>query len=118
MSKSENPARGSDAIEFLKEICTPEELSAAEMTVQLVAALVEARTRKRLTQKALAERCGLPQPSLARIESGSSTPRIDTLCRVARALDLVVCLQPKGGGASGGNPVSGGVFSRNRVHIH
>lgn len=102
-----NPARGSDAIEFLKEICTPEELSAVEMKAQIVATLIEARTRKGLTQKALAERCGLPQPSLARIESGSSTPRIDTFCRVARALGLEVCLQPKGAGATGGDPVFG-----------
>ena len=102
-----NPARGSDAIEFLEEICTPEELSASEMTAQIVATLIEARTRKGLTQKALAERCGLPQPSLARIESGSSTPRIDTLCRVARALDLVPCLRPKGVWVSIGNSVFG-----------
>lgn len=47
--------------------------------------LRQARRRARLTQRALAERCGLPQPGIARIESGRVVPRVDTLDRLLRA---------------------------------
>ena len=42
-------------------------------------ALRSARRRSGLTQRQLAERCRVPQPTIARIESGAVTPRVDTL---------------------------------------
>jgi transcriptional regulator with XRE-family HTH domain len=38
-----------------------------------------ARRKKGLTQRAVALAAGVPQPSVARIESGKVTPRADTL---------------------------------------
>lgn len=38
-----------------------------------------------MTQRELAEASGTPQPSIARIERGSSIPRVDTLARILRA---------------------------------
>jgi transcriptional regulator with XRE-family HTH domain len=54
-----------------------------------------ARTRARLTQRALAERAGVPQPVIARIESGASRPRIDTVDRVLRACGAELTLRPR-----------------------
>jgi transcriptional regulator with XRE-family HTH domain len=55
--------------------------------------LRDARRRSGLTQRALARRAGVPQPTVARIESGVVTPRVDTLDRLlavcGRALDSV-----------------------------
>ncbi len=52
-----------------------------------------ARARAGVTQRALAERTGVPQPTIAAIESGAQDPRYKTLDRVLRAcgqgLDLV-----------------------------
>lgn len=88
-------ARGSDAVAFLNEICTPAEIEAADMKARLVAALIAARDGRNLTQKKLADACGLPQPSLARIERGTTVPRIDTFCKIVSSLGLEVVLRPK-----------------------
>lgn len=48
----------------------------------------EVRSKKNITQNELAEILGISQPSMAAIESG--IPRIDTLCRIAAALDTSV----------------------------
>ncbi|CAN5140576.1 hypothetical protein BH18CHL2_BH18CHL2_04450 [soil metagenome] len=52
-----------------------------------------ARARAGLTQRALAERAGLPQPTVAAIERGHQDPRYRTLARLLLAcgqdLDLV-----------------------------
>lgn len=47
--------------------------------------LREARRGARLSQRELAVRAGLPQPSVARIESGAVEPRVDTLDRLLAA---------------------------------
>lgn len=54
-----------------------------------------ARRRAGLTQRALAERAGVPQPSVARIESGASIPRADTLQRLLRAADQDLEVEPR-----------------------
>ena len=47
--------------------------------------LREARRRAGLTQRDLAERAGLPQSTIGRIEAGSIDPRASTLRRLLRA---------------------------------
>lgn len=47
-------------------------------------ALREARRRAGLTQRQLAQRTNVPQPAIARIESGRVSPRVDTLDRLLR----------------------------------
>lgn len=44
-----------------------------------------ARRKARLTQRELAERAGVAQPTVARIESGAVAPRVDTLNTLLRA---------------------------------
>ena len=50
-----------------------------------------------LSQAELAELTGTTQSAIARLEAGGRPPRIDTLLRIAEALDceLVVDLQPR-----------------------
>jgi ribosome-binding protein aMBF1 (putative translation factor) len=59
--------------------------------------VVDQRRRRRLSQAALAELVGTTQSAIARLESGGRPPRIDTLQRIAEALDceLVVSLRPR-----------------------
>ena len=45
------------------------------------------RTELELTQSALAERAGVSQPLIARIEGGDVDPRLSTLRRIVDALD-------------------------------
>ncbi len=46
------------------------------------------RTEQHLSQRALAEKLGMTQPQIARIEAGEHNPTIDTLARIAQALDI------------------------------
>jgi len=46
------------------------------------------RTEHGLSQRALAQRLGMTQPQLARLEAGEHNPTIDTLARIADALDI------------------------------
>jgi predicted transcriptional regulator len=48
--------------------------------------LVEARTEQGLTQKELAERTGIRQPNISRLEHGQCSPTLDTLNALARGL--------------------------------
>ena len=59
--------------------------------------VAEQRLARGLSQKQLAERCGTTQSAIARLEAGGRPPRIDTLLRIANALDceLVVELRPR-----------------------
>ncbi|WP_432648448.1 helix-turn-helix domain-containing protein [Mitsuokella sp.] len=41
-----------------------------------------------ISQRMLAERCGLPQSSVARIETLKTTPKLDTLVKLMQALNL------------------------------
>jgi predicted transcriptional regulator len=55
------------------------------------------RLQMRLSQRELAELCGTTQSAIARLERGGRPPRIDTLLRIAEALEceLVVDLLPR-----------------------
>ena len=59
--------------------------------------VAERRREWGVSQKGLAELCGTTQSAIARLERGGRPPRIDTLLRIADALDcdLVVDLQPR-----------------------
>ena len=58
--------------------------------------VAERRVAMNMSQRELAELCGTTQSSIARLERGGRPPRIDTLLRIAEALDceLVVDLKP------------------------
>jgi transcriptional regulator with XRE-family HTH domain len=63
-----------------------------------VAEQVAAQRRARdLSQAELAELTGTTQSAIARLEGGGRPPRIDTLLRIAEALDceLIVELRPR-----------------------
>ncbi|MDR0446932.1 MAG: helix-turn-helix domain-containing protein [Oscillospiraceae bacterium] len=47
-------------------------------------AIIEARVGQNLTQKELAERCGIRQSNLSRIETGNSSPTVATLQQIAK----------------------------------
>jgi ribosome-binding protein aMBF1 (putative translation factor) len=56
------------------------------------------RAERGLSQRELAELTGTTQSAIARLERGGRPPRIDTLMRIADALDcdLAVELRPRG----------------------
>jgi predicted transcriptional regulator len=64
---------------------------------QIAGKVAEQRRGRNLSQRELAELTGTTQSAIARLESGGRPPRIDTLLRIAEALDceLVVDLRPR-----------------------
>lgn len=56
-----------------------------------------ARRSAGLSQRELAERVGAAQPTVARIESGSTVPRADTLARLLQACGLRLTVEPSRG---------------------
>jgi len=59
--------------------------------------VAERRLEKNFSQRQLAELCGTTQSAIARLERGGRPPRIDTLLRIADALEceLIVDLVPR-----------------------
>jgi len=59
--------------------------------------VVERRRVLSLSQRELADLCGTTQSAIARLERGQRPPRVDTLMRIANALDceLVVELRSR-----------------------
>lgn len=61
------------------------EYDALEEEFALVAAMLDARSKAGLTQAQVAERMGVKQPVVAKIEGGKSNVSFDTLKRYAHA---------------------------------
>jgi len=67
------------------------------LTRALAVQVTAERVRRGLTQVELAALCGTTQSAVARLEKGTRPPRLDTLLRIANALDceLEVHLRPR-----------------------
>lgn len=57
-----------------------------EPEYQLVKSLIEIRVKKNLSQGELAEKVGMKQPVISRIESMRSLPSVATLKKISKAL--------------------------------
>jgi ribosome-binding protein aMBF1 (putative translation factor) len=72
---------------------------------QIATQVIEQRRARGLSQAELAGLVGTTQSAIARLESGGRPPRIDTLLRIANALDceLAVELRPRTGSTGRGS---------------
>jgi transcriptional regulator with XRE-family HTH domain len=59
--------------------------------------LRDARLAAELTQRELARRTGIAQPTIARIEAGRASPRIETLERLLAACGARLAVEPAAG---------------------
>lgn len=64
------------------------DLAEIEEQAKIISAVIEQRNALGLSQRDLAEICGIPQSSVARIESFQTTPNLSTLLKILRALGL------------------------------
>lgn len=62
------------------------EYEAQRPEYEAIRAVIAARLACNMTQKELAEKTGIRQSNISRIESGSASPTIDTLARIAAGL--------------------------------
>lgn len=62
--------------------------------VRIIDTLIEERNRQGKTQRDIAEATGFPQSVIARLESKKVTPKLDTLLKVAAALNQSIAVVP------------------------
>ena len=69
----------------------------SEPEMNIIRAIVDARNQQKLTQKELAERTGIAQTEISRIESGARNPSLKILQRLADGMGMVlkVSFEPK-----------------------
>jgi len=75
------------------------EYDALEDEFNLARTVIALRTESGLTQRDLAERVGIKQPQLARIEAGRQIPKLETLALLAEGAGYIVEINfvPKSG---------------------
>ncbi len=66
----------------------------SESCAIIIDILIEQRQNKGMTQKELAQASNLTQSVIARLESKKTTPRLDTLLKIASALGCNVDVVP------------------------
>lgn len=76
-----------------KKIQDPEFVKAYEEIqpeMNVIRAMIEARTSLNLTQKELSERTGIAQTEISRLENGTRNPSIKLLQRLAEGMGMVL----------------------------
>lgn len=66
----------------------------ADAEAEVISAMIRRRAELGLTQRELAALCGIPQVSIARIETGRTTPRLSTLTKILGILGLSLYVGP------------------------
>lgn len=86
--------------ELEQEFYTAEEIEASNIRVALISAIVKARKERGISQRDLESLSGLKQPAIARMESGTASPTLDTLIKVllplGKTLSIVDISKGKG----------------------
>ncbi len=79
--------------ELLKDKEVAKEYKRLAPKYELMAQLIEARLKKGLSQKQLAEKVGTKQSAIARLEGGRANPTLSFLEKVTQALDSNLRIQ-------------------------
>ena len=79
--------------EKLKDPELKKEYDALEPEFSIIQAMIDARKESGLTQKQLADRTGITQADISRLENGSANPSLRTLQRLAAGMGMRVHLE-------------------------
>ena len=80
--------------EVRPELYTAEEIRESNLRVAIIAELIKARQEKQITQRQLEELSGVKQPIISRMESGETSPQLDTILRVLAPLGKTLAVVP------------------------
>ena len=69
------------------------EYEAIQPEMDVIRAIVEARTSQNLTQKELAERTGINQADISKLENGTRNPSVNLLKRLAEGMGMVLKIE-------------------------
>lgn len=69
------------------------EYEAIQPEMDVIRAIVEARTSQNLTQKELAERTGINQADISKLENGTRNPSVNLLKRLADGMGMTLKIE-------------------------
>lgn len=78
----------------------PEEIEASNIRAALIGEMIKARKEQKISQRDLESMSGLKQPAIARMETGASSPTLDTLIKVLLPLGKTLSIVPIAKGKS------------------
>ena len=76
------------------DLFTPEEIAESDLRVALMEEIIAARKEQEISKREQGKLTGIKQPVIARIESGQSSPRIDTLVKLLAPLGKTIAVVP------------------------
>ena len=79
--------------EQLKDEEFKKEYEAIQPEMDVIRAIVDARNSQNLTQKELAERTGINQADISKIENGTRNPSLNLLKRMADGMGMVLKIE-------------------------
>ena len=88
------PPIGRSWDEVRAQLLTPEEIAESNLRVALMGELIRARQEKGISQKKLEKLSGVKQPVIARMETGKTSPQLDTVMKVLHALGKTLAIVP------------------------
>ena len=79
--------------EQLKDDDFRKEYEAIQPEMDVIRAIVDARTSQNLTQKELAERTGINQADISKLENGTKNPSVNLLKRLADGMGMALRIE-------------------------
>ena len=80
--------------EVRPELYTAEEIRESDLRVAIIGELIMARQQMSISQRQLEELSGVKQPIISRMESGETSPRLDTVLRILAPLGKTLAVVP------------------------
>ncbi|MBQ6745378.1 MAG: helix-turn-helix transcriptional regulator [Acidaminococcaceae bacterium] len=80
--------------EYDREHFTQEEIAQSDLQAALIAAMIETRKEKNISQRDLEKLSGVKQPVIARIEKGENSPQVNTLLKLLAAMGKTLAIVP------------------------
>lgn len=77
----------------LKDEDFRKEYEAIQPEMDVIRAIVDARTSQNLTQKELAERTGINQADISKLENGTRNPSVNLLKRLADGMGMALKIE-------------------------
>lgn len=77
----------------MKDPAFKAEYDALEPEFSIIQAMIDARKASGLTQKQLAEKTGIAQSDISKLESGNANPSLRTLRRLAEGMGMQIKLE-------------------------
>jgi len=80
--------------EVRPELYTAEEIRESNLRVAIIGELIKARREQNISQRQLEELSGVKQPIISRMESGETSPQLDTVLKVLAPLGKTLAVVP------------------------